>query len=111
MRPVEIHRKAREVIRQFSKEVRLEFGSALLKAQMGMALGLPLSRPMPDVFPGAHEFRFRDAAGIQWIFYYLQSQRAIPIFHAFTKKSAKTPQAEIKLGRKRLLEMLNDEKT
>ena len=75
-----------------------------------MKLGLPVSRPMPSVHKGAHEFRFRDASGIQRVFYYAKSKRGILVFHAFVKKSQKTPQSEIVLGRKRLLEMLADEK-
>jgi phage-related protein len=89
--------------------VRVEFGSALIKVQLGMTLGLPVSRPMPGVHPGAHEFRFRDATGIQRIFYYAQSGQGILVFHAFSKKTRKTPQSEIELGRKRLKEMLQHE--
>jgi phage-related protein len=36
-------------------------------------------------------------------------QRGILIFHAFRKKSHKTPQAEIILGRRRLEELLDEE--
>jgi len=111
VKPVEIHKKAREAIRGFSKEVRRELGSALMKVQLGMTLGFPLSRPMPSIYPGAHEFRFRDSNGIQRVFYYLKSQRGILVFHAFTKKSWKTPASEISLGQKKLKEMLSDEET
>jgi phage-related protein len=82
-----------------------------MKVQLGMTLGFPLSRPMPGVHAGACEFRFRDSNGVQRVFYYLKSQRAILVFHAFTKKSRKTPQSEISLGQKRLKEMLSDEET
>jgi phage-related protein len=109
VRPVEIHQKAREAIRGFSREVRRELGSALMKVQLGMTLGFPLSRPMPSVHSGVCEFRFRDSNGIQRVFYYLKSPRGILVFHAFTKKSQKTPQSEISLGQKRLKEMLSDE--
>jgi phage-related protein len=84
----------------------VELGSALMRVQLGMTLGLPVSRPMPSVHPGAHEFRLRDARGIQRVFYYTKAERAIMVFHAFTKKSQATPLAEIELGRKRLKEML-----
>jgi phage-related protein len=110
MRIVEIHAPARQVIRSFSKVVRREVGEALMKLQLGMSLGLPVSRPMPSVYPGAHELRFRDASGIQRVFYYLGSIKGILVFHAFVKKTQKTPQREIKLARKRLTEMLDDEK-
>ena len=110
MKPVEIHRHAREAIRGFSKEVRIELGSALIKLQLGMALGFPISRPMPGLYSGAYELRFRDASGIQRVFYYLKSQGAILVFHAFVKKTQKTPLSEMTLGRKRLMEMLSNEK-
>ncbi len=111
MKDVDIHRLARVVIREFSKAVRAELGSALIKLQLGMKLGFPISRPMPDVFQGAHELRFRDESGIQRVFYYTKSERGILIFHAFTKKTQKTPPGEIGLGRKRLKEMLGYEET
>ncbi len=111
MRLVKIHKDAREVIRGFSKDVRMELGSALMKLQLGMKLGLPISRPMPDVFAGAYELRFRDASGIQRVLYYLKSQEAILVFHAFVKKSQKTPRSEIVLGQKRLQRMLSNEKS
>jgi phage-related protein len=111
MRLVLIHPRAQQVIRGFSKPIRIELGSALMKLQLGMNLGLPVSRPMPDVFAGAHELRFRDAAGIQRVFYYLNSSRGILVFHAFLKKRQKTARSEMILGRKRLKEMLGHEET
>ena len=110
MKGIEIHKKARLIIRGFSKQVRAELGSALIKAQLGMSLDLPLSRPMSEVLPGAYELRFTDRSGIQRVLYYSKAPRAFLVFHAFTKKTQKTPQSEIILGRKRLLEMLSYEK-
>jgi phage-related protein len=109
LRPIEMHKNARKVIREFSKDVRVEFGSALIKIQLGMSLGLPVSRPMPSVAEGVHEFRFRDASGIQRVFYYVNDPRAILIFHAFVKKTRKTPDEEIKLAQRRLKEMLEED--
>src|SRR5438874_6286557 len=99
--PVEFHKKAREVIRGFSKDVRVEFGSVLIKVQLGMSLGLPISRPMPSVHDGAHEFRFRDATGIQRVFYYVKAKRGILVFHAFRKKTQKTTRSEVVIARNR----------
>jgi hypothetical protein len=39
-----------------------------------------------------------------------KSQRAILVFHAFVKKTQQTPATEMLLGRKRLKEMLSNEK-
>jgi phage-related protein len=109
VKPVAIHRAARKEIRGFSKQVRLELGSALFKVQLGMTLGLPVSRPMPGIAAGAHEMRFRDADGIQRVFYFVNSPRAVLVFHAFVKKTRKTPASEMSLGARRLQEMLSDE--
>src|SRR3954469_25682364 len=109
IRSVTFHDSARKVIRDFSKEVRIELGSVLMKLQLGMTLGLPISRPMTSVHPGASELRFRDATGIQRVFYYIRSARSILVFHAFAKKTRKTPAVEIRTGRKRFKEMLSDE--
>lgn len=111
MKDVEIHKHARSVIRAFSKQVRAELGSALIKLQLGMALRFPASRPMPDIYPGAHELRFRDVSGIQRVLYYTKSERGILVFHAFSKRAQRTPSSEITLGRLRLKEMLQYEES
>ena len=71
---------------------------------------MPISRPMPSMAAGVHELRFRDANGIQRVFYFLNSPKAILVFHAFVKKTQKTPSTEMLLGSRRLKEMLSDEK-
>lgn len=68
-----------------------------------------MSRPMPSVAPGAYELRVRDAAGIYRAFYLLRLEDRVLVFHAFVKKSAKTPPHEIELGRKRLKDVLDEE--
>ncbi len=109
MKKVFIHYKAREVIRDFSNEVKKELGTALLKLQLGTTLGLPLSRPMPAISSGCSELRLRDGSGIQRVFYYTNSAKGIFIFHAFTKKTQKTDHLDLVLGQKRLKEMLRNE--
>lgn len=67
---------------------------------------MPLSRPMPIVGPGVHELRVKDAANIYRCFYVLRSHRGVFVFHAFVKKTQKTPPSDIRLGRMRLREVL-----
>jgi phage-related protein len=86
----------------------MALGEAILELQRGNRLAMPLSRPMPVVGRGVHELRVKDAAGIYRAFYVLQSARGVVVFHAFGKKSQKTPAAEIELGRKRLREMFDE---
>lgn len=101
-----MHPKARDAIREFSKPVKLEIGDLLFKLQLGVNIGLPDARPMPDIRQGAYELRVRDISGIYRVFYYLKSEKGILVFHAFTKKTQKTPQGEIETGKRRLSEML-----
>jgi len=105
MKLIRLHGKARDAIRSFSKPVRQDIGELLLKLQLGVTLGMPISRPMPSIRAGVHELRLRNAAGIYRVFYYLKSEDGILVFHAFTKKTQTTPQNEIKIAVKRLLEM------
>ena len=107
MRPVVFHSKAAEVIREFPKPLRRELGESLLKLQQGLSLGLPHSRPMPNVMQGVHELRLRDDNGIYRVFYYVKSARGIFVFHAFTKRTQKTSDRDTQLAWKRLKEMLN----
>jgi phage-related protein len=67
---------------------------------------MPLSRPMPVLGAGAAELRIRDSAGIYRAFYVVKVAEAVLIFHAFAKKTQKTPAQDIELGKKRLKEML-----
>jgi phage-related protein len=103
------HPAALEAIRSFPEEVRGELGKAIFDLQRGELLGMPVSRPMPSVAPGAAELRIRDRSGVYRAFYYTSSPRGILVFHAFAKKTRTTPQHEIVLGRKRLKELLYEE--
>jgi phage-related protein len=104
-RPALFHPKALEAIRSFPKQARREIGEAILEMQGGSRLTMPLSRPMRSVGAGAYEIRVRDAAGIYRAFYVLESARGVIVFHAFEKRTQRTPPHEIELGRRRLREM------
>ena len=67
---------------------------------------MPLSRPMPSLGNGAAELRIRDATGIYRAFYVCRFADAIIVFHAFAKKTQKTPNRELAQGRRQLKEML-----
>ena len=66
---------------------------------------MPLSRPMPEVASGVAELRLRDASGAFRVFYIAKLGPSILVFHAFTKKTQKTPSREIALAQCRLKEM------
>lgn len=109
MKVAVFHPKARETIQEFPQEVRRELGKAIFDLQKGEKIGMPLSKPMSSVYKGVEELRLKDRAGIYRVFYYTRVADSILVFHAFIKKTQKTPQNEIKLGEKRLKELLNEE--
>jgi phage-related protein len=63
---------------------------------------------MPSVSIGAFELRIHDADGQYRVFYAVASEKGILVFHAFAKKTRKTPHSEILLARKRWKEMQDE---
>lgn len=108
MKKVIWHPKAREIISEFPEAVRQELGYLLFRLQNGDFLGMPHSSPMKTVSVGASELRVRGADGIYRAFYFTKSSDGILVFHAFVKKTPKTPAAEINIGKARLKELLED---
>ena len=107
MKPIDFHRKALEFIRAQTSSIRRQIGEALRDLQKGISLGMPLSRPMTVIAPGVHELRVRGSGAAVRVFYFVRQSDGILVFHAFQKKSQKTPVREIKLARQRLQEVLN----
>jgi phage-related protein len=107
VRPIILHPKAREAIRRFPKEVRMRLGRGLFRLQMGEQLGMPNSRPMPGVAAGVSELRVRGEDGSFRAFYYTVSSQGVFVFHAFVKKTQRTPPLEIEVARRRLKELLD----
>jgi len=68
-------------------------------------LGMPLSRPMPEVASGVHELRVRGKTRAVRIFYFVKLAEVILVFRAFQKKTQKTPQREVAIGQQRLKEV------
>jgi len=103
------HPKARAALKRFPEDVRRELGKAIFDLQKGDKLSMPLSRPMPSVAEGVEELRLKDRTGVYRVFYLTKLAHAILIFHAFTKKTQRTPLREIALGQRRLKEMTYEE--
>ena len=108
MKAVIWHRQAKDLISEFPEEVRNELGYLIYRLQMGDYLGFPSSSPMKSVGQGVHELRSRGKDGIYRVFYFVKSEKGILVFHAFVKKTQKTPNFEIELGKRRLKEILED---
>ncbi len=109
MKAALFHPKARAALKLFPEDVRRELGKAIFDLQKGAKLSMPLSRPMPSVAQGVEELRVKDRMGVYRVFYLAKLAEAILIFHAFTKKTQRTPPREIALGQKRLKEMTYEE--
>lgn len=107
MKGIQFHPKAIQFIRGQSPEIKQKIGEALRDLQKGLVLGMPKSRPMPSITRGAAELRVRDAESAVRVFYFMKVNELIIVFHAFEKKTQKTPQHEIELSRKRLKEILD----
>ena len=108
LKSIDFHAKALEFIRAQTRAIRRQIGEVLRDLQKGANLGMPISRPMPAIAPGVHELRIRGDGSTVRIFYFLRKAGAIIVFHAFKKKSQKTPSHEVDLARKRLQEVLNE---
>ena len=63
---------------------------------------------MPRVAAGVSELRVKEEDGSFRSFYYTASKRGVLVFHAFVKKTQRTPPLEIELGKKRLKELLDE---
>jgi len=107
VKPIVFHAKALAFIREQSISIRRQIGEALRDLQKGVSLGMPLSRQMTVIAPGAHELRVRGDGSTVRVFYYVHRSDSIVVFHALQKKSQKTPLREINLARKRLKEVLS----
>ena len=93
----------------FSKAARVEAGWLLRRVQLGESLGMPHSKPMPDVGPNCHELRVPDH-GTTWRLMYAVQADAVVILEVFRKKTRKTPQPVFDACRTRLQRYLRDEK-
>src|SRR3989338_2996837 len=107
MKKVIWHPKALEMVQEFPKEAKKEMGYLIFRLQQEERLWMPFSRPMKLVGNGVQELRVRRARGAYRAFYFLKLDEGILIFHAFGKKSQKTPRKEIEVGIQRLTELLD----
>lgn len=72
----------------------------------GPNLGLPYTRALGD---GLFEIRAKGKEGIGRVFFGTQVGQRILILHGYIKKTQRTPQKELKIARKRLKEVLNEQ--
>ena len=89
-------------LRDFPEEARREAGHQLYLVQLGLE---PDDwRPMPSIGPGVIEIRLRGETEHR-VFYVARFAESVYVLHAFEKKTQKTSQADIDLGRENLKEL------
>src|SRR5213075_1806000 len=74
----------------FSHAARLEAGFLLRRLQNGEVLGLPVSRPLPDLGSNCHELRVIDR-DVTWRVVYYVASETIVILEVFAKKTRTLP--------------------
>jgi len=93
-------------LRAFPVEVRRDAGYQLYRVQQGLT---PSDwKPMASVGRGVHEIRLRSRQEHR-VFYVARFKEAVYVLHAFEKKTQKTRQADIEIGRQRLAAVLKAE--
>ncbi len=85
----------------FGRNARIEAGLLLRQLQQGQSIGMPQSRPMPQIGERCHELRIRDE-NRNWRIVYRIDEDAIVIAEVFDKTTRQTPASVIENGRRRL---------
>jgi len=85
----------------FSPTGRMEAGFLLRRLQLGEALSLPHSRPMPTIGRGCHELRINDQ-DVTWRIVYCVDADAVVILEVFSKKTKATPRKVLEACQRRL---------
>lgn len=86
-------------VQGFPDEVRGELGFELYRVQAGLD---PRDyKPMPIVGAGTREIRVRAADGAWRMFYVVEKGNDVYVLHAFQKKTQRTSQQDIDLGKAR----------
>ena len=93
---------SRAIIRTFPKSIREDMGGEFQRLQDG---DHPLdSAPMGQVLPGVFELRAEDK-DLWYRVFYCKREGVVYVLHCFTKKTNKTTQGDIEIGRKRLSDL------
>ena len=86
-------------LRDFPDEARREAGHQLHLVQLGL---MPDDwKPMPAVGAGVYEIRIRTGREHR-VFYVAKHAEGIYVLHAFEKKTQRTRQADLEIGKDRL---------
>jgi phage-related protein len=104
MKPVHFVGTSREDLRELSDSAQETVGFQLFKVQQGRE---PDDwKPMPSVGAGVQEIRVRDERGAYRVFYVAKFEEAVYVLHVFQKRSQKTAQPDLDLGKSRYADLL-----
>ena len=93
---------SKDIIRGFPADVREDLGGDLRRLQQGEK---PLDAgSMASALPGVFELRAADRDSWYRVLYHVRDG-AVYVLHCFIKKTNKTPQRDIEIGRKRLSDL------
>jgi phage-related protein len=91
----------------FSSEARKEAGFCLRLLQKGERLGMPASRPLPEISAKCHELRITDSRRLWRIVYYVNAE-AVVILEVFDKETRSIPGHIVETCKKRLQRFRED---
>lgn len=94
-------------IASFPEDIRGDLADALARLDAGLALSMPLSRPMPGIGRGVHELRLKDRSGQYRVVYALVRRDAVHVVHAFKKTTQTMPDRNLVLAKSRLKEVVS----
>jgi phage-related protein len=102
---VYFHSRVKTVIESWPDGILADYARNVeLLMEFGPNLRMPHSRAMGG---GLFELRPRGREGIGRVFYCFVIGQRVVILHAFVKKTADTPEQELKIARKRMKEVQN----
>jgi len=104
MKPVHFVGTSREDLRELPDSAQETAGFQLFKVQQGKE---PDDwKPMSSVGAGVQEIRVRDERGAYRVFYVAKFEEAVYVPHVFQKRSQKTAQPDLDLGKSRYADLL-----
>jgi len=104
MKPVHFVGTSREDLRELPDSAQETAGFQLFKVQQGKE---PDDwKPMSSVGAGVQEIRVRDERGAYRVFYVAKFEEAVYVLHVFQKRSQKTAQPDLDLGKSRYADLL-----
>ena len=96
---------SREIVRGFSKPVRVRIGNELFRLQIGLD---PKDwKPMTRIGAGVREIRVSSGGQFR-VIYVLHRSEGIVILRVFQKKARQTRKADIEISRRRLKQLESD---